>query len=72
MSKPKDAPPAATCEEIEARESLIRRMAIELEYIQAVENCESGLCATSLGKSLIEEAEKMLGEMKSWPEILNQ
>jgi hypothetical protein len=47
-------------------------MAIELEYIQGVENCDSDLCATSEGKALVEEAECLLGEMKSWPEILNQ
>jgi hypothetical protein len=33
----------------------------ELSYIQSVENCESGLCATSLGEELIDRGMKALG-----------
>jgi hypothetical protein len=32
----------------------------ELDYVQCVENCDSGLCATSLGKNLVEKGMKLL------------
>lgn len=32
----------------------------ELDYVQSVENCNSGLCATSLGKDLVEKGLKLL------------
>lgn len=49
---------------------LLRRCAIELAYINhGVENCNSGLCATSEGEKCIEEAERLLGPMKDWPEV---
>lgn len=33
----------------------------ELEYIQCVENCNSGLCATSLGRDLVRRGIELLG-----------
>jgi hypothetical protein len=33
----------------------------ELEYVQSVENCSSGLCASAAGRELIEEGMKALG-----------
>ena len=33
----------------------------ELEYVQNVENCGSGLCASEKGNELIEQGMKLLG-----------
>lgn len=33
----------------------------ELSYVQSVENCTSGLCASAMGKDLIDEGMKFLG-----------
>lgn len=33
----------------------------ELSYVQCVENCNSGLCATSLGEDLVQRGIKLLG-----------
>ena len=44
-----------------ALEPLLRRAIIELEYIQCVENCHSGLCATSEGKAIVESGTALLG-----------
>ena len=33
----------------------------ELDYVQSVENCGSGLCASAKGKDLIEQGMKLLG-----------
>lgn len=53
--------------------ALLRRCAIELTYINhGVENCDSGLCATGEGEECIEEAQKLLGPMNAWPEIVAQ
>ena len=32
----------------------------ELNYVQSVENCNSGLCATSLGEALIKKGMEVL------------
>ena len=59
--------PSRTILEIE---KALRRCAIELAYINhGVENCNSGLCATTEGNECIEEAERLLGPMKDWPEV---
>lgn len=42
------------------REMLFRAL-VELSYVQNVENCEGGLCASAEGKSIIEEGMKLLG-----------
>lgn len=34
---------------------------VELEYVQSVENCNSGLCASAKGKDLIEQGMRLLG-----------
>jgi hypothetical protein len=33
----------------------------ELSFVQSVENCQSGLCATSFGEALIDAGMKLLG-----------
>jgi hypothetical protein len=53
----------------ERAEVLLRRCAIELSYVASVENCGSGLCASSEGAACIEAAEKLLGPMRQWPEL---
>jgi hypothetical protein len=57
------------CEVLEKCKAALRKCAIELEYVQCVENCNSGLCATSEGKLCVEIAQKLLGPMQNWPEI---
>lgn len=54
-------------EQLSARAALLERLegllwecARELEYVQCVENCNSGLCATSLGKDLVRRALELL------------
>ena len=42
-------------------EKLLYECIVELEYVQSVENCSSGLCASSAGKDLIERGMKLLG-----------
>jgi hypothetical protein len=32
----------------------------ELSYVQSVENCNSGLCATTLGEAIIEKGMELL------------
>lgn len=54
---------------LEITEALVRRCAIELSYVASVENCGSGLCASSEGKECIETAEALLGPMLQWPEL---
>lgn len=56
----------------DAVEAALRRCAIELVYVQNIENCNSGLCATGEGKEAIEQAERILGPMREWPEIVEQ
>lgn len=41
-------------------EELLYQCVRELDYVQSVENCGSGLCATSLGSKLIEEGMNLL------------
>jgi len=41
-------------------EELLYQCIRELDYVQSVENCNSGLCASSLGKALIEEGMYLL------------
>jgi hypothetical protein len=48
-------------EHIKQVEYLLHRAIRELSYIQSVENCHSGLCATSEGEEIIEEGMKALG-----------
>jgi hypothetical protein len=40
---------------------LLYQCLIELSYVQEIENCGSGLCASARGKELIEEGMKFLG-----------
>ena len=40
---------------------LLYRCVKELDYVQSVENCHSGLCASAEGKELIEIGMKALG-----------
>ena len=54
---------------LNAAEALVRRCAIELSYVASVENCGSGLCASSEGAACIEAAEKLLGPMRRWSEL---
>ena len=42
------------------REMLFRAL-VELSYVQSVENCESGLCASAEGAEIVEEGIKLLG-----------
>ena len=59
-------------DEIEELRALARRMAVELQYVQAV--CPEGhsrnspLCASSEGLACIADAEALLGPMRDWPE----
>ena len=46
---------------IERLESLLYECVLELSYVQSVENCNSGLCATAQGERLIELGMKTLG-----------
>lgn len=41
-------------------ESLLYACIVELEYVQSVENCRSGLCASTSGKNLVEQGMKLL------------
>jgi len=42
-------------------EALLYKAIKELDYVQSVENCTSGLCASAEGKELIERGMKLLG-----------
>jgi len=42
-------------------EELLYAAIVELEYVQCVENCSSGLCASSNGRKIIEEGMALLG-----------
>ena len=42
-------------------EKLLYECIVELEYIQCVENCNSGLCATSKGAALVDRGMQLLG-----------
>ena len=42
-------------------EKLLYRAIRELEYVQSVENCHSGLCASAEGKAIIEAGCVLLG-----------
>ncbi len=46
---------------IERLESILYECVLELSYVQCVENCTSGLCATSQGERLVELGMKTLG-----------
>lgn len=56
----------------ERLETLLYHAIVELEYVQSVENCNSGLCATPKGKSIIEQSMATLGvddlSAETWPE----
>ncbi len=41
-------------------ESLLYDAIVELEYIQCVENCNSGLCATPAGEEIVNKGMKLL------------
>lgn len=45
----------------QALRELLFRSLVELSYVQAVENCNSGLCATPTGEEIIEQGIKLLG-----------
>jgi hypothetical protein len=47
--------------EIERLRSLLYEAIVELSYVQAVENCRSGLCASAKGAALVEVGMKLLG-----------
>lgn len=53
--------------------SLLYDAIVELAYVQDVENCHSGLCATSQGKHIVETGMKLLGvkdlSAEKWNEI---
>ena len=40
---------------------MLYRAVCELEYVQSVENCHSGLCASAEGRAIIEAGMKLLG-----------
>lgn len=40
--------------------ALLYECLVELEYVQSVENCTSGLCASAKGRDLIERGMKLL------------
>ena len=42
-------------------EKLLYRAIKELDYVQSVENCGSGLCATSAGREIISDGMELLG-----------
>lgn len=46
---------------IERLESVLYECVLELSYVQSVENCNSGLCATGQGKRLVEIGMNTLG-----------
>ena len=54
------AAPAAGVREAALRLYLFQCLT-ELSYVQSVENCHSGLCATPMGEELIEKGMKLLG-----------
>ena len=41
--------------------SMLYRAVRELEYVQSVENCNSGLCASAEGRDVVEAGMKLLG-----------
>ena len=63
------APKCLWCE-LDRVKALLRRCAVELTYVQAVEHCNTGMCATPVGQECIEDAEQELGEMCHWPEVV--
>jgi hypothetical protein len=48
---------------------------VELSYVQSVENCGSGLCASAKGAALVEEGMKRLGipdlHEDTWAKVLD-
>lgn len=52
-----------TAEELQIAQlrHLLYEAIVELEYVQCVENCSSGLCASSKGKEIINQGMKLLG-----------
>ena len=44
----------------QALETLLYETIVELEYVQSVENCSSGLCASARGKHLVEQGMSLL------------
>jgi hypothetical protein len=46
---------------LEAVNSMLYRAVRELEYVQSVENCNSGLCASAEGRDVVEAGMKLLG-----------
>jgi hypothetical protein len=51
----------AEMNETEKLKSLLYDAILELGYIQEVENCHSGLCATSNGKDIVDRGIALLG-----------
>jgi hypothetical protein len=53
-------------------ETLLYDAIVELEYVQSVENCNSGLCATAKGKNIVDLGMATLGiddlESETWNE----
>jgi len=58
---------------VEQLEKLLYDCIVELSYVQSVENCNSGLCATSKGEHLIELGMATLGvddlSAETWEEV---
>jgi hypothetical protein len=57
-------------------ETLLYEAIVELEGVQCVENCNSGLCATGKGKWLIEKGMAVLGvddlSEETWKDVLRK
>ena len=55
-------------------ETLLYEAVCELEGVQCVENCDSGLCATGKGKWLVEQGMATLGvddlSAENWQDVL--
>jgi hypothetical protein len=47
----------------------LRRCATELEYVQAVENCDSELCASGEGRAAADEAWRCIDDNYPWKGI---
>jgi hypothetical protein len=57
-------------------ETLLYEAIVELEYVQSVENCTSGLCASAKGKHLIDLGMATLGvddlSAETWKQVLEK
>src|SRR5215475_11090506 len=56
--------------DLESVRELLYQCIVELEYVQSVENCNSGLCKSAKGRDLIEQGMKLLGVADLSAELL--